>query len=177
VTISPDTKNWTWVLTKPCPECGFDASTFPASHVAAALHDNVGSWRALLEDPNARERPSDSVWSALEYGCHVRDVFRVFDQRLRRMLTEDDPLFENWDQDKTADDERYWEQDPAAVIDDLEIAGAKLIASFEAVPDDAWSRPGRRSDGSAFTVDTFARYLLHDPVHHLWDVTRALDFE
>ena len=25
--IEPDTKDWTWVLERPCPECGFDASS------------------------------------------------------------------------------------------------------------------------------------------------------
>ncbi|PVY29285.1 hypothetical protein C7458_10631 [Williamsia muralis] len=24
--IVPDTKNWTWVLERPCPDCGFDPS-------------------------------------------------------------------------------------------------------------------------------------------------------
>ena len=32
------------------------------------------------------------------------------------------------------------------------------------------SGPGVRSDGVAFTVDTFGRYFIHDPVHHLDDV-------
>ena len=31
-------------------------------------------------------------------------------------------------------------------------------------------RRGLRSDGSAFTVDSLARYFLHDALHHLWDV-------
>jgi uncharacterized protein YfaQ (DUF2300 family) len=26
-------------------------------------------------------------------------------------------------------------------------------------------------DGANFTVTTFARYFVHDPVHHRWDVT------
>jgi hypothetical protein len=34
-----------------------------------------------------------------------------------------------------------------------------------------WERTGRRSDGARFTVETFARYFIHDPVHHLYDVT------
>jgi hypothetical protein len=33
-----------------------------------------------------------------------------------------------------------------------------------------WARTGRRSDGAAFTVESFARYFVHDPVHHLHDV-------
>jgi hypothetical protein len=36
-----------------------------------------------------------------------------------------------------------------------------------------WQRTGRRSDGAHFTVETFARYFIHDPVHHLYDVTSA----
>jgi len=34
-----------------------------------------------------------------------------------------------------------------------------------------WRRTGNRSDGASFTVETFARYFVHDPVHHLYDVT------
>ena len=56
---------------------------------------------------------------------------------------------------------------------DLESAGARLADSFAAVSSDQWPRTGNRSDGARFTVDTFARYLLHDPVHHLWDVERG----
>jgi hypothetical protein len=36
---------------------------------------------------------------------------------------------------------------------------------------DQWRRPGRRSDGARFSIASFSRYLLHDPVHHLYDVT------
>ena len=33
-----------------------------------------------------------------------------------------------------------------------------------------WGRKGLRSNGSEFTVLTFAQYFLHDVVHHLHDV-------
>jgi hypothetical protein len=62
------------------------------------------------------------VWSPLEYGAHVRDVYRLFDARLVQMLTEDTPSFANWDQDETAIKERYSEQDPELVADELEAA-------------------------------------------------------
>jgi len=111
------------------------------------------------------------TWSPLEYGCHVRDVFRRFDERLELMLTQDDPLFPNWDQDATAVTERYAGQDPAQVSDELHQAAQTIAASFTAVTGDQWQRPGRRSDGAAFSVTTLARYFMHDPIHHLWDVT------
>jgi hypothetical protein len=39
------------------------------------------------------------------------------------------------------------------------------------VTGDQWQRTGKRSDGASFTVETFARSFIHDPVHHLYDVT------
>jgi len=71
------------------------------------LRDIAAAWVAVLEQPdNVRKRPSPRAWSPLEYACHVRDVFRLYDQRLQRMLLEDAPLFPNWDQDATAIAER-----------------------------------------------------------------------
>jgi hypothetical protein len=87
------------------------------------------------------------------------------------MLTEDDPLYPNWDQDETAVRDRYGEQDPAVVAWQLSEAAQTLAARFTAVSGDQWLRKGRRSDGATFTVETFARYFIHDPVHHLYDVT------
>lgn len=171
VTITPDTKDWTWVLDRPCPECGFDASAARATDVAGLVRANAATWGELLARPGIAERRHAERWSTLEYACHVRDVFRIYDQRLERMLTEDDPLFANWDQDATAVEDRYAEQDPTVVAAELATAALAVADRFETVVGGQWQRPGRRSDGASFTIDTFARYFVHDPVHHVWDVT------
>ncbi len=168
--IVPDDKNWTWVLERVCPQCGFDASSFDPRTVVSAIESNVHEWQALLDDPRVGERPDEHTWSALEYGCHVRDVFRLYLFRLQLMLDEDEPTFPNWDQDETAVAERYSMQRPADVAGELAAAGAMLAARFAMVTDEQWARTGVRSDGAAFTVDSFTRYLVHDPVHHVWDV-------
>jgi Mycothiol maleylpyruvate isomerase N-terminal domain len=98
-------------------------------------------------------------------------VFGLFDRRLELMLSTDDPLFPNWDQDETAVADRYQEQDPAEVDAALQQAAQAIAASFAAVTGDQWQRTGSRSDGARFTVETFARYFAHDPVHHLYNVT------
>jgi hypothetical protein len=173
--INPDTKSWTWVLQRQCPECGFDTAAIACTEVAQGLRDNAAQWPALLMRPDATVRPSDDKWSTLEYACHVRDVFRLFDRRLSLMLEEDDPDFENWDQDETAIEDRYSEQDPEQVAFDLVAAGDALAQRFDSVTDQAWSRTGNRSDGASFAVDTFSRYLLHDPVHHIYDVRIGIE--
>ena len=171
MTIVPDSKDWTWVLGRPCPECGLDTQSFSREGIPAMIRANAAAWRAPLAAADAADRPRPDRWSALEYGCHVRDVFRLYDYRLGLMLTEDDPLYPNWDQDETAVAYDYAAQDPAVVTDELAASGDALAASFAALTDDQWLRPGRRSDGASFTVESFARYLVHDPIHHLHDVT------
>jgi hypothetical protein len=171
MSIEPDAKDWTWVMTQPCPDCGLNAAQVPYDEIPDRIRANAASWVDVLARPDVRDRPQPDVWSPLEYACHVRDVFFLFEQRLQRMLAEDDPLFENWDQDKTAVEERYGEQDPATVAEQIPPAAKQLATTFATVTDRA--RTGRRSDGAAFTIDSFARYLLHDPVHHLHDVTRG----
>lgn len=170
--IEPDTKDWTWVLDETCPECGFSARSFPVEAVAATIRETAAAWVEILggREEEVRRRPSPVVWSALEYGCHVRDVLRLYDKRLQLMLAEDDPLYANWDQDSTAVAERYGEQAPATVATEITEAAGALADRFAGVSAEQWQRTGRRSDGASFTVDSFSRYFLHDVFHHLWDV-------
>jgi len=171
--IVPDTKDWTWVVNRPCLECGFDSSSLPTAEIVALIVANAQAWSTLLGgDPaGLRRRVRDDRWSPLEYACHVRDVFRLYDERLQLMLTRDDPTYPNWDQDQTAVEERYNDQDPVAVAAELRDAADGLAARFATVEGDRWERSGTRSDGATFTVVTFGRYMIHDPVHHLHDVT------
>jgi hypothetical protein len=169
--IVPDTKDWTWVLERPCPECGFDARAVRREDIETRVEGNAGAWPRALAQPDARRRPSGGVWSPLEYACHVRDVHRVFEERVRLMLAVEDPLFANWDQDEAAVEGLYAEQDPAVVADELVAAAAAVSRAYGEVIDGQWDRPGRRSNGSVFTVDTLARYHLHDVEHHLHDVS------
>lgn len=172
--IVPDTKDWTWVLEHRCGECGFDASMFPTEGVASLIRENAAAWKRVLTRHGGSvpldERPSEDRWSILEYGCHVRDVLHLYEERLRLLLAEDDPIFPNWDQDAAAIEQRYNEQEPATVARELTQAASVIAASFDRVAGSQWQRTGMRSDGARFTVDTFARYMVHDPVHHLWDV-------
>ncbi len=168
--ITPDDKNWTWVLSRPCPDCGFVASDVERGDVGNWIRENAAAWPAVLGRDDVAVRPDDATWSPLEYACHVRDVLKIFLVRVDLMLTADDPAFANWDQDATAVDDDYAGQDPAQVATDLAAAAAAIANRFDTLHDDEWDRTGNRSDGSRFTVDSLSRYLIHDPVHHLFDV-------
>lgn len=172
MTITPDTKDWTWVLERPCAECGYDATGVEVAAIAGAIRENVAFWATALSGEGVTERPAPGVWSPVEYACHVRDVHRVFGERLALMLDQDDPLFANWDQDETAVAERYDLQAADTVAAELGTAAEAAASAYELVVGEQWHRPGRRSNGSVFTVATLGRYHLHDVVHHRWDLRR-----
>lgn len=168
--IVPDAKDWTWVLGTPCPECGFHASAWTPATAPDHITAMLPRWQAVLRRPDVAVRPDDDTWSPLEYACHVRDVFALFNQRLHLMHNQDDARFEDWDQDRTAIELDYAGAHPATVSDELTARGQEIAASFARVPESDWGRKGTRSNGSEFTVLTFSQYFLHDVVHHLHDV-------
>jgi hypothetical protein len=170
--IVPDDKDWTWVLGQECPDCGFDASSCAFTEVPGLVRQNAARWEQLLAEGSIHPgRPDPAVWSPLEYACHVRDVYERYDGRILLMMTEWNPLYPNWDQDETALADRYEEQEPNVVVDRLLLAAEAIALRLEGVTPPDLQRPGRRGDGALFTVDTIARYMVHDPIHHVWDVT------
>jgi hypothetical protein len=169
--IEPDTKDWTWVLSRPCPECGFDPAAVHHTEVADRIRSDAAEWMHRLGRAGVGKRRQPNVWSTLEYGCHIRDVHRIFNHRVELMLDEDEPTFPNWDQDVTALTDDYASQDPATVATELFDAANIVAATYTNVPSDAWSRRGLRSNGSEFTIASIAIYHLHDIVHHAHDIT------
>ncbi|MFD0362695.1 DinB family protein [Nocardia sp. GCM10030253] len=192
MTIVPDVKNWTWVLERSCPECGFDAAATPYEAVPGLAREYAGRLSAALKRDDAVTRPDDQTWSPLEYAAHVRDVCRIFAYRTAVAAraeavapavpgfdakgldvgeTEDGlPMFSNWDQDETAIADRYGEQDPATVATELTAAAEVVARAIESVPAVDRDLQVRRSDGSIFTVETLAGYFVHDVIHHVHDV-------
>jgi DinB superfamily len=168
--IEPDTKDWTWTIERACPECGFAAGEVDGPSIADRVPALTDPWQEVLTRTAVRERTEPATWSPLEYGAHVRDVLTVFTERANLMLREDAPEFADWDQDQAAVDGRYHEQDPASVAAEIREAAADAAAAFAAVRPEQWTRTGKRSNGSHFTVETLGQYFLHDLAHHLVDV-------
>lgn len=158
------------MLQRPCEECGFDSSAMLRDQLAPSIRELLPRWQIALRRDDVAARTRSDRWSVLEYGCHVRDVFQIFDSRLSLMLSSDDARFSNWDQDKTAIEQHYERSMPTVVADELVAAGDRIADRFEEVSGAQWDRSGVRSNGSRFSVETLGRYMLHDVVHHLVDI-------
>jgi hypothetical protein len=170
--VAPETENWTWVLERPCPQCGLDARSVAGEDIPAVLRANAAGWqRALAASADPAARPAPGTWSPAEYACHVRDLLVLCEPRLDLMLTQHDPVFANWDQDAAVLAGRYREQPAEPVAAGIAGAAATAADRFGRLTGAQWQRPARRGDGVRYTVLTFGRNLVHEAVHHLVDVT------
>src|SRR5215475_5465637 len=84
-----------------CDSCSFVYADVDAPAIPLQLAAFGTRYTALLLPPGQsatwfdilRTRSAEGVWSALEYACHVRDVFLVQRDRLYTALVEDTPTF------------------------------------------------------------------------------------
>ncbi len=165
----PDTRDWTFVVTEPCPQCGFRPGQ-PHATIAARLRASVPRWQEVLARPDVAIRPEPDVWSALEYAGHVLDLSRVFTVRVEQMRSQDRPTFRDWDGEQAAVEGDYNARDPRSVAADQAIVANRAAELFDGLPEGAWNRTGLRGDGKLFTIAGLADYWLHEVEHHLADV-------
>jgi hypothetical protein len=164
-----------------CGECGFDPDDLRPPNLPVAIRSFGRRYRAPLTrgltgedlDDVVRRSPSEGVWSALEYGAHVRDIFRVCDDRVRCALSDIEP-------DETEVD---WEAKVAAasptlgreaVADDLDDAADTFATTLAELNDDEWGLPTITGRGKPVTIAELATMAVHEGSHHLLDVGRVL---
>jgi hypothetical protein len=88
--------------------------------------------------------------------------------RYRRILTEDNPLLPNVDQDRLAMESDYNNQDAAAAREDFKRLREETIKTLEGVPPDAWSRSGvHEIDGPMTLEQLVVRQIKGNDLNHL----------
>ena len=171
-------RDWTRTQFEACPDCGADASRLADTELATAVTREAAAWGRSLAtaDPaGLRFRPDPGVWSALEYGCHTRDLLAVMSARVIRMRTEDNPSLGWWDHEAAVDDDRYNEQDPVLVAEAIAANARGFAAVLDDVAAGDWDRTAERRAGERFTIRGIARFVLHEVIHHRHDAERVLE--
>lgn len=173
----PDQYWLTVVTTGTCPECGLTATEGGRDGLSLRLRDEAHRWSTMLrtaDDETMRQRSDPTRWSALEYGAHVRDALAVLCERVLRSLAESEPELEWWDQDAAIAEGFANESDRDAVAEDLVDNASRLADVLTRVTGDQWERASIRTGGDRFTVELWARYALHEVVHHRVDAEQRL---
>lgn len=150
------------------------------SALGAQLIESVDAWRAFLmeaDDSYLRTIPAPGIFSPVQYGAHVRDILRVYGDRILIILKEDDPVFPQFNPDESVWDS-YNVLDRGELADDIEAQAQRLSSIFDGLQPAQWSLTMIRDGGTdgvyKFTVAGLASYAVHEAHHHLLDADGSL---
>lgn len=172
-------EGWEWVLIQStaCPQCGDDPASLDRGALGPAAIASIDAWDHFLagaDDVRLRTYPARGVWSPIEYALHVRDMLRVFADRIHAALTEDNPTVASFDHEPAASAERYNDLPVEVVAADLRSQATRLAAILGAVDEAGWTRTAVRDGVDRFTVHGMACFALHESHHHLLDAAGTL---
>jgi hypothetical protein len=161
-----------------CDECGYDYDAGELPDVLDTLNRQAGECGIAVAGADSeavRRKPHPDIWSALEYGCHVRDVLEIQRQRIAQTLVEDHPAYTPMNRDKRA--EQYFDQDPAVVAAALLRNARGFTEAARVLDEQQLQRTGvyNYPTPQDRTLNWLVRHTAHEVQHHLFDVRRALN--
>ena len=89
-------EGWEWnrIQAEACPQCGDNPAALPVESLGPLAVARATAWREFLEhadDAYLRRVPEPGVFSPLQYAAHVRDIVRVYTDRVELGLEHDAP--------------------------------------------------------------------------------------
>jgi hypothetical protein len=119
-----------------------------------------------LSEDALRWRPSPEEWSIVEVCCHLRDSLEIDGERIRRMLSEDDPLLRGYDQEALARERNYQSESMPLVLTALRAFSGGLAYLLENLGEEEWQRTGRHEERGPMSMAQYVQLVAdHVSVH------------
>jgi DinB superfamily len=175
-------EGWQWprIQQEPCPQCGFNPASFPPETLGDHAVELAAGWRDFLrhaDDGYLRTNPEPGVNSPIQYGAHVRDILRVYGERMVLAVEEDNPTVPMFNPPQEVW-EVYNRLDAEELAADIEGRAGRLAEIVDGMDPSAWSRIVINDRGQygvyTFTVAGLARNAVHEAHHHLLDAKGTL---
>jgi DinB superfamily len=137
----------------------------------ALIEQYRGGYRAVraaldqLSEADLDTRPAPESWTPREVAHHLADSETMSYLRLRRLLAEDHPVIQGYDEEEFARRLRY----DRPIASSLEVFRAVRVASaelLESLSEDEWAREGMHSESGRYTMDDWLEiYAAHAHDH------------
>jgi len=163
-----------------CEECGFVYESLASGDVGSTIRGIARDMSAELLGRDGsdavRTRPEPTVWSALEYACHVRDVLLVQRERVLLAQVEERPSFSRMYRDERVTLADYPDEQPEDVADQLTVAAALMGRVFDRLTTEQLARTCIYNYPVATERDVawLGRHSAHEASHHLGDIRSVL---
>ena len=127
-----------------------------------------------LTDATWHATPSSGEWSVGEILCHLRDVdAEVNIPRIKRILSEDNPLLNGIDTDDWAQSRSYASQSGPNAMTGFMNARMDMLRLLVGLPSDIWQRPSRHTIFGRTTLQELVLFMATHDRSHLQQFCRA----
>ena len=147
-----------------------ERSSLIAKYVAG--YDEV--MKALDGFPNESlsAHPIPGKWSAREIVHHLGDSETTAALRLRKLLVEDNPVIEGYDQDQFAIKLRYNERDMTPALEAMRAARATTRQVLSVMTEEEWKREGVHSESGPYSVEKWLTIYADHAHNHASQIER-----
>lgn len=120
-----------------------------------------------LADRDLRWKPSREEFSLVEQACHLRDIEREgYSARIRKLLTENQPILPDIDGSRLASERDYNSQDFESALQEFTQARAENVRAMKELSTDQLNRSGVLDGVGAITLEKlFLLMREHDQSH------------
>src|SRR5690349_430615 len=133
--------------------------------------------RALDDFPaeSLGAHPIPGKWSAREIVHHLGDSETTSAIRIRKLLVEDDPLIQGYDQDQFATRLRYNDRDMAPALEAFRCARETTMQLLPLLSEAEWQRTGTHTESGRYTMDDWLRIYAAHALNHAAQISRLRD--
>jgi hypothetical protein len=117
-------------------------------------------------------RPAPGKWSAREIVHHLADSEMTSAIRLRRLIAEDRPVIQGYDQEEFAR-RLYYDRPIRASLDAFRAARETTAEILEQLTETQWNREGTHSESGLYTVEHWLGIYAEHAHNHAGQIERA----
>jgi hypothetical protein len=178
-------EGWQWprIQNEACPQCGYNPASLSPETLGDVAVELAGAWREFLldaDDTYLRTNPEAEffVFSPIQYAAHVRDILRVYGDRMVLGVEQDSPTVPIFNPPQAVF-ESYNDLDAEQLAADIEAQAQRLAEIVDGMDESAWSRIVVNDRGAygmyTFSIAGLACNAVHESHHHLLDAKGVIN--
>ena len=137
-------------------------------------HQTIGELIQGYSEQELKIRTIPDKWSAFENIVHLVSYQLVFQQRIVRILIENNPLFRQYVAENDPSFDEYLQQPLEQLKDSLYSARKQIFQQLHAMPDDQLLLTGQHPLYGTLSLIQWTEFFLLHEAHHLFTMFKLL---
>ncbi len=127
-----------------------------------------------VDDKRLRQRPDRNEWAIIEVVGHIADVEERALGRVRRILREERPHLDPFDQAALAEERRYIDMNLETELQRFEELRGLHFDELDALHAAEWERTGDHGVHGEMSIELYETHVAAEEVDHLAQIARLL---